>query len=234
MRMIIAMTSSTLCPRCNTRNKSFTKNGNRLSYCQQCKAQYSREWLKAHPEQYKAILERQRRKRETTTTTQIERRRKLFAQNKGHSPHLQLLYDAAFHLPDQTGCLNWPGCLSSHGYAQVNVRGKKYAAARFVLELVLGRPLRVGLETLHACNNRRCYQRGHLREGTHQANMQQATEQGRMNSPRRVASPEDVQLARQLRKERRPQAEIERRTGLSLSAQWRLHRGYTYKNVPYT
>lgn len=225
---------SPLCPRCKIRNKSFTKNGSRVSYCQPCKLAVSREWLHAHPEHYKLMLERQRRKRKPTIAAQIEKKRKLFAQNKGHSPYLQLLFDAAFHLPDQTECLDWPGCLSSHGYAQVNVRGKKYSAARFVLELVLGRPLRVGLETLHSCNNRRCYLRGHLREGSHQANMQQATEQGRMNSPRRGAKPEDVRLARQLRDEGRPQAEIERRTGLSLSAQWRLNRGFTYKSVPIT
>ena len=223
---------SPLCPRCKTRNKAFTKSGKRLSFCQPCKSDVSREWLKAHPEYYKAMLEGWRAKRKPKISVQIERKRKLLAQNKGHAPFLQLLYDAAYHLPDQTECLEWPGCLSSHGYAEVNVRGKKYSAARFVLELVLGRPLRVGLETLHSCNNRKCYQRGHLREGSHQANMQQATEQGRMNSPRRVATPEDVQLARELHRERRPQAEIQRRTGFSLPAQWRLNRGYTYKNIP--
>lgn len=55
-------------------------------------------------------------------------------------------------------------------YPTLKVHGVQIRAARFSLELFLGRRLADGLYALHSCDNTRCVNPEHLREGTEQDN----------------------------------------------------------------
>lgn len=69
------------------------------------------------------------------------------------------------------GCKEWSGCRFSQGYGVVRMNGKNIKAHRLSLEHKLGRPLNDNMFALHSCNNPPCCNPDHLREGTHQENM---------------------------------------------------------------
>lgn len=69
------------------------------------------------------------------------------------------------------GCKEWNGCRFSQGYGVVRMHGKNIKAHRLSLEHKLGRSLHEGMFALHSCNNPPCCNPDHLREGTHQENM---------------------------------------------------------------
>lgn len=67
------------------------------------------------------------------------------------------------------GCHLWIGSTDDAGYGMFRPHGRGESAVRahsFSLELKLGRPLHVGLKSLHTCDNPPCVRWEHLYEGT--------------------------------------------------------------------
>ena len=74
-------------------------------------------------------------------------------------------------------CWIWMGPFSFTGYGQIGVKGVGYCsnraipAHRMAVTIVRG-DITPGKMILHKCNNRLCVNPNHLREGTHQENIQ--------------------------------------------------------------
>ncbi len=79
----------------------------------------------------------------------------------------------------ETGCKEWNGCRFLQGYGVVRMNGKNNKAHRVSLEIYLGRPIHDNMFVLHSCNNPPCCNPDHLREGTHQENMNDKLDSGR-------------------------------------------------------
>jgi hypothetical protein len=74
----------------------------------------------------------------------------------------------------------WPWANSTaKGYGQIKVRGAVLRAHRVAYEIVNG-TVPTGLHILHTCDNTLCVNPAHLRAGTHQDNMDEKRERGRV------------------------------------------------------
>jgi len=98
----------------------------------------------------------------------------------GPIPPFKRLLSGYTLCPD-TGCWLWTGHKYRNGYGAIKVFGRMRLAHRFSYELHKG-PIPEGLCILHSCDVRNCVNPEHLRVGTHQENMQEASERGRMRS----------------------------------------------------
>lgn len=78
-----------------------------------------------------------------------------------------------------TGCMEWSRCRFAQGYGVVRMNGKNMKAHRISLEHYLGRPIQDTMFVLHSCNNPPCCNPEHLREGSHQENMDDKLRAGR-------------------------------------------------------
>jgi DNA-binding transcriptional regulator YiaG len=76
--------------------------------------------------------------------------------------------------PDE--CWPWLGC-KCRGYGQILHENGKYIGAHVAALIVAGRYIE-GMDVLHNCNNPECVNERHLRNGTHQENMQDAIRAG--------------------------------------------------------
>lgn len=94
-------------------------------------------------------------------------------------PFMRLLSGYAA-CPD-TGCWLWEGSKYQNGYGWLKVFGKVVSVHRFSYELHRG-PIPEGMHILHSCDVRHCVNPDHLRVGTHQKNMAEAAERGRIPS----------------------------------------------------
>jgi len=79
----------------------------------------------------------------------------------------------------QGGCKEWSGCRFLNGYGVVRMNGKNMKAHRVSFELYAQRPISDNMFILHSCNNPPCCNPHHLREGTHQDNMNDKLQSGR-------------------------------------------------------
>lgn len=70
----------------------------------------------------------------------------------------------------ESGCWEWTGVLNG-GYGHLSIHGKRILAHRFSLQQHLKREIPASLEVRHMCNNPRCINPEHLKEGTHSENM---------------------------------------------------------------
>lgn len=70
----------------------------------------------------------------------------------------------------ESGCWEWTGVLSG-GYGHLSIHGKRILAHRFSLQTFLRRLIPSNLEVRHMCNNTKCINPEHLKEGTHSENM---------------------------------------------------------------
>lgn len=79
--------------------------------------------------------------------------------------------------PDE--CWPWIGGRDKRGYGRFRADDGVIWAHIYALRLKLGRPLKVGMETLHSCDNNPCCNPGHLEEGPRLKNMRDMFIRGR-------------------------------------------------------
>jgi len=89
--------------------------------------------------------------------------------------------------PTETECWIWPGAMFTNGYGHIKWHGKSVKAHRLAFIAVHG-PVPEGLGVLHKCNNKLCYNPGHLYAGTTQDNADDAVAAGALVPRRGEAS----------------------------------------------
>jgi hypothetical protein len=118
----------------------------------------------------------------------------------------------------EKGCHIGPGKPGVGGYCRIRLDGNQHYTHHVALERKLGRPIKPDHGALHTCDNPRCINPDHLREGTPQdntqdmlernpewlANIQQANKRPKTNKQRENSR----KLMRQLNK--RPRTEKQR------------------------
>lgn len=77
-----------------------------------------------------------------------------------------------------TGCWEWQGANDSRGYGKFWLGGRSRRAHRVAFRLWKRTP-RAGYVLLHACDNPKCVNPGHLREGRQKTNVQDMWRKGR-------------------------------------------------------
>ncbi len=86
---------------------------------------------------------------------------------------------ASSSIDETTGCWEWNLSKQSNGYGQMKHEGKMKRAHRVSFEAFNG-PIPSRMEVMHKCDNRGCVNPKHLSLGTHQANMIDMVEKGRV------------------------------------------------------
>ncbi|MCA1613902.1 MAG: HNH endonuclease [Acidobacteria bacterium] len=140
-------------------------------------------------------------------------------------------------------CWPWKGYLRSNGYGCCCFRAVEYKAHRVAFFLSNGR-LNTDLLVLHSCDNRRCCNPRHLREGTPKQNSQDAVMRGRNtrlhgehNGKAKLTRRQVKSIRKMLRdvadgKLRMYQYQIARRHGVSAATVSYLKNGGRWDNVP--
>lgn len=82
---------------------------------------------------------------------------------------------------DTTACWEWKtGCFDT-GYGMFSYKCKSIGAHKMSMMIYLNREIENGKHILHSCDNRKCCNPHHLREGTHKENMEDRTERNKYN-----------------------------------------------------
>jgi HNH endonuclease len=122
-----------------------------------------------------------------------------------------------------TGCLLWTRSTTTNGYGSIRWRGRAKQAHRVAWELTHG-PIPDGVEVMHSCDTRCCFEPKHLALGTHAMNMADMARKGRANPVRgeRTAqaklTEDAVRQIRLMRERGAPLANIASRYGVTAQA----------------
>lgn len=81
--------------------------------------------------------------------------------------------------PDSNGCHRWKASLDSKGYGHIWIQGSLRIASRVAWTVHFG-SIPNGLQVLHRCDNRYCCNPSHLFLGTHEDNMADKKNKGRV------------------------------------------------------
>ena len=134
----------------------------------------------------------------------------------------------------ESGCWVWTGGTTSTSRSRVGYgsfwagyainKGKQISAHRYSYYLATGHWPSTHEHILHKCDNGLCVNPDHLFLGTHQENMIDKANKGRVVSPNKLTK-EQVCLARQMRTEGKQVKVIAERLGISASQMSRLVKG---------
>jgi len=91
---------------------------------------------------------------------------------------MNILYRLLKNLKPNGDCLEYQGSIDNKGYGTISYKGNKKAVHRLLYELVV-REIPEGAYILHSCDNRKCCNINHLREGSHKDNMRDMVERNR-------------------------------------------------------
>lgn len=89
--------------------------------------------------------------------------------------------DANRSISDKTGCHNFLGVKGVRGYGYIKWQGKRWFAHRLAWTLEKG-AIPDGMHVLHKCDNPSCFNVEHLFIGTHQDNMTDKVNKGRVGT----------------------------------------------------
>lgn len=67
-------------------------------------------------------------------------------------------------------CWNWIGAIDKYGYGKIKI-AKNHRSHRYSYELHNNKKLNSSIHILHSCDNRKCVNPDHLKEGTHKDNI---------------------------------------------------------------
>ena len=130
-------------------------------------------------------------------------------------------------------CWNWTRSMSNYGCAYY--QGKSVSSHRLAWQLANGRPPQDGMMILHSCDNKKCCNPNHLREGTCKENIIEARDRGL--SPRGEARHNAKLTESQVREIKRliqsgvPQRVIGNMYGVSKTSIGYIHRGKSWTFV---
>lgn len=106
--------------------------------------------------------------------------------------------------------------------------------SRFVLELTLGRPLLPGMYALHSCDNTKCVNPSHLREGTDQDNSDDRVKRKRSplgeKHPNAELTEIEVREIKQL-KGKMTLKQVAEKFSKSIHTIWCIWKGRTWRDV---
>jgi len=77
----------------------------------------------------------------------------------------------------QSGCIEWQGATTTHGYGQLSMNGEIFYTHRLSYEIYKGE-IEDGLQINHRCHNECCVNPEHLYMGTQQENVRDAVVEG--------------------------------------------------------
>lgn len=130
-------------------------------------------------------------------------------------------------------CWEWTGYLTRCGYPQLTVRPKTYRAHRVSFYLHNGYWAKGYV--LHSCDNRKCVNPNHLREGTHTENMQEMVLRNRQakgeNISTAILDTEKVKQIKMLVKQGKGNAEIAKIYNLKTRHVWTIATNKSWSHV---
>ena len=129
---------------------------------------------------------------------------------------------------NENGCLEWCGALAENGYGKARFESKMRYTHRIAAFLSGKLPaLDSPLVVMHTCNNRKCFNPGHLKVGTQSENMQHAILTGRL-----VPKPPTYSGKVSERDRQEIRQEFQNKTPVSkLCAKYQLSRATIYRIV---
>lgn len=101
------------------------------------------------------------------------------------------------HASDE--CILWDGYIRKDGYGQITWEGKSRPLHQVAYILTKGE-IPVGLDVMHSCNNKPCYNPNHLSAGTRSQTVKDAIRDGLLLRPKKL-SPREIQRIKERRAE---------------------------------
>lgn len=145
-------------------------------------------------------------------------------------------FDARLALRNKTGCLEWTGSATPHGYGRVRIAGTVWLAHRFAYTRAFG-PIPAGMNVCHRCDNTSCCNPEHLFLGTQGDNVKDMAAKGRTADRRGEANGSakltmrKVRTIRRLRAMGASRAELAAKFGLSGRSIANIELGKTWAHV---
>src|ERR1700744_1081828 len=100
----------------------------------------------------------------------------------------------------ESGCWQWTGLIDFYGYGVVVIKGKENRAHRISYQLHKG--MNNGAHVImHLCDNKRCINPEHLREGTQQENIDDMMQKRRNRSGKKLNPEMVAEIKRRIGKE---------------------------------